>query len=195
MNSGVAPILFCSKCGTPTPASAQFCMKCGAPLAAAPSAVASTPAPGMAYGGFWMRFLAIIIDGIIVGICCAPFIVFVLPGIIKAAQNPGSEPDPQAMMAMMGGIALFQLAALAINWLYEALMTSSSRQATVGKMALGLKVIDMNGRRISFARATGRHFAKILSGMIMMIGYIMAAFTDRHQALHDMLAGTLVVKK
>ena len=71
-------------------------------------------------------------------------------------------------------------------------MESSSRQATVGKMALGLKVTDLEGRRISFARASGRHFAKYISGMILLIGYIMAGFTERKQALHDMIAGTLV---
>jgi uncharacterized RDD family membrane protein YckC len=61
-------------------------------------------------------------------------------------------------------------------------------------MALGLKVTDTEGRQISFARASGRHFAKILSGMILLIGYIMAGFTERKQALHDVIAGTLVVR-
>jgi uncharacterized RDD family membrane protein YckC len=73
-------------------------------------------------------------------------------------------------------------------------MESSSKQATLGKMALALKVTDLQGRRISFARATGRHFAKIISGMILLIGYIMAGFTERKQALHDMIAGTLVIR-
>jgi uncharacterized RDD family membrane protein YckC len=82
--------------------------------------------------------------------------------------------------------------ALLGNWIYEAAMESSSKQATVGKMALGLKVTDLEGRRISFARATGRHFAKLISGMILLIGYIMAGFSQRKQALHDMIAGTLV---
>ena len=83
---------------------------------------------------------------------------------------------------------------LCANWIYEAAMESSSRQATVGKMALGLKVTDLKGRRVSFARATGRHFAKFISGMILLIGYIMAGFTERKQALHDMIAGTLVIR-
>ena len=80
------------------------------------------------------------------------------------------------------------------KWIYEASMESSARQATVGKMALALKVTDLEGRRISFARASGRHFAKYISGMILLIGYIMAGFTERKQALHDMIAGTLVVR-
>jgi uncharacterized RDD family membrane protein YckC len=59
-------------------------------------------------------------------------------------------------------------------------------------MALSMKVTDLQGNRISFARATGRHFAKYISAMILLIGYIMAGFTERKQALHDMIAGTLV---
>lgn len=78
------------------------------------------------------------------------------------------------------------------SWLYESWMESSSRQATLGKMIFNMKVTDLNGNRISFARASGRHFAKYLSGLILGIGYIMAGFTDRKQALHDMIAGTLV---
>ncbi|MGA9497765.1 MAG: RDD family protein, partial [Terriglobales bacterium] len=78
------------------------------------------------------------------------------------------------------------------SWLYEAFMESSSYQATLGKMIFGMKVTDLYGNRISFGRATGRHFAKWLSGMILGIGYIMVAFTERKQGLHDLLAGTLV---
>jgi len=59
-------------------------------------------------------------------------------------------------------------------------------------MALSMKVTDLQGNRISFARATGRHFAKYISAMILLIGYIMAGFTERKQALHDMITGTLV---
>jgi uncharacterized RDD family membrane protein YckC len=78
------------------------------------------------------------------------------------------------------------------SWLYEAFMESSSYQATLGKMILGMKVTDLSGNRISFGRATGRHFAKWISGMILCIGYIMVGFTERKQGLHDLLAGTLV---
>jgi uncharacterized RDD family membrane protein YckC len=80
------------------------------------------------------------------------------------------------------------------GWIYEASLESSSKQATVGKMALGLKVTNEQGARISFARASARYFSKILSRMILLIGYIMAGFTARKQALHDIIAGTLVVR-
>ena len=98
---------------------------------------------------------------------------------------------PTIGVHLVRGIVGFVFSAGA-NWIYEAVMESSSKQATLGKMALGLKVTDLEGRRISFARATGRHFAKLLSGMILLVGYIMAGFTERKQALHDMIAGTLV---
>ena len=74
-------------------------------------------------------------------------------------------------------------------------MESSSKQATLGKLALGIVVTDLSGNRISFGRATGRYFGKIVSGMIMCIGYIMAGFTERKQALHDIMASCLVILK
>jgi len=84
---------------------------------------------------------------------------------------------------------------LVLVWLYFAMMESSVYQATLGKMALGLQVTDRQGNRIGFARASGRFFGKIVSGMILLIGYMMAGWTERKQALHDMLADTLVVRK
>jgi uncharacterized RDD family membrane protein YckC len=74
-------------------------------------------------------------------------------------------------------------------------MESSSWQATLGKKALGMEVTDMEGRRIGFGRATGRTFGKIISAFILYIGFLMAAFTEKKQALHDMIAGCLVIKK
>jgi uncharacterized RDD family membrane protein YckC len=80
-------------------------------------------------------------------------------------------------------------------WLYHTLMESSSLQATLGKMALGIVVTDLDGGRISFGRATARYWSQILSALILGIGYLMAGFTERKQALHDMIAKTLVVVK
>lgn len=81
-----------------------------------------------------------------------------------------------------------------IGWLYFALMESSERGATLGKMALGLRVVTSDGQRLSFLNATGRYFAKIISAIILFIGFIMIGFTDRKRGLHDMIAGTLVIK-
>ena len=87
-----------------------------------------------------------------------------------------------------------QAVAVVASWLYFSLMESSPRGATVGKMVVGLRVVDEQGQRISFLRATGRFFAKIISALILLIGYLMVAFTDRKRGLHDIMAGTLVVK-
>jgi uncharacterized RDD family membrane protein YckC len=140
------------------------------------------------YGGFWIRLMAYLIDGILLNV------VFWILGLIGGVQLIPADParvDPAQLMAEMGK---FQIAALLVTWLYFALMESSPRGATVGKMVCGLRVVDAQGNRISFGRATGRFFAKFVSAMILMIGYLMAAFTDRKRGLHDIIAGTLVVK-
>jgi len=82
-----------------------------------------------------------------------------------------------------------------LSWIYYASLESSAWQATLGKKILGLKVTDLAGNRISFGRASGRFFGKILSGMILGIGFLMAGFTERKQALHDILAGCLVLRQ
>ena len=86
------------------------------------------------------------------------------------------------------------LVSFVIGWLYFALMESSERGATLGKMALGLRAVTSTGQRLTFLNATGRYFAKILSAIILMIGFIMIGFTDKKRCLHDMIAGTLVIK-
>lgn len=83
---------------------------------------------------------------------------------------------------------------LIVWWLYFAVLESSRYQGTLGKIALNMKVTDLNGRRINFVQATIRHFAKWLSGLIMGLGYIIALFTEKRQALHDMIASTVVVE-
>ena len=109
--------------------------------------------------------------------------------------DSGVDPGAWQFIGSVVGLAIITgILATAINWLYYALMESSKYQATLGKMAVGARVTDLEGNRISFARATGRYFAKIISGMILMIGYIMAGFTEKKQALHDMIANTLVIK-
>jgi uncharacterized RDD family membrane protein YckC len=85
---------------------------------------------------------------------------------------------------------------IVMMWLYYAWMESSRYQGTLGKMALGLIVTDLEGRPVTFARASGRYFAKIITGFIPLgIGYAMAGFTEKKQALHDIIAGCLVLRK
>lgn len=137
-----------------------------------------------------MRFLAFVIDFLLINI-----VVWPITGMMHLAIGAagGAVDMPTMGIHLARGITTFAFSSC-VNWIYEAILESSSKQATVGKMALGLKVTDLNGNRISFARATGRHFAKVLSGMILLIGFFMAGFTDRKQALHDMIAGTLVLR-
>jgi uncharacterized RDD family membrane protein YckC len=166
----------------------------------------SIPAP-VHYAGFLLRFVAHLIDRLIMGFVTFVVIVPVLAifGIsffgmrsMNEWQNmddldPGTE--IAMVIAFIGAYASLFLISIALNWLYYSLMESSQRQATVGKLALGIKVTDMNGNRISFLNATGRYFGKIISGAIFMIGYIMIIFTEKKQGLHDIMAGTLVVRK
>lgn len=148
----------------------------------------STPPASIHYGGFWIRFIAAVIDGILVQVIVLP-LSFLLGALIGVASFAVKMPAGGAqIVAMIIGLALGTLGA----WIYEAALESSSRQATVGKMIFGLMVTDLEGNRISFGRATGRYFGKYVSGLTLFIGYIMAGFTERKQALHDMLAGTLV---
>ena len=131
-----------------------------------------TDQPPVTYGSFWERFAAMFIDGIILAI------VNFLVGLL------------------VSGWPFFagNVVTIIIGWLYYALQESGSNQATVGKRAMGLRVTDLNGHRVSFARATGRHFGKIISAIIIFIGYFMMIWDDRNQTLHDKMAGTLIVK-
>ncbi len=151
------------------------------------------------YAGFWKRFAAFLIDSIIMSTVTFLVLIPFLAMIGISAGVSSTMEDSHAAAGIIGliiGVYFFSVFVMLIaQWLYFALMESSSRQATLGKMALGIIVTDMNGGQVSFGKATGRYFGKIVSGMIMCIGYLMAAFTEKKQALHDMMAGTLVVNK
>lgn len=135
----------------------------------------------VAYGGFWIRVVAYIIDAILISLVLG--LVTSIFGVRYMDMDDMSQIDPTV-----------NLLSLAVAWLYFALMESSERGATVGKMAMGLRVVTNDGKRLSFMNATGRYFAKILSAIIFCIGFIMIAFTDRKRGLHDMIASTLVIK-
>lgn len=126
----------------------------------------------MRYAGFWIRFCAFILDTL----------VFAPIGILIGVLDN-----------FISVLSAWTLGSWVIGWLYFSLMESSGWQATLGKRLCGIHVTDMNGNRITFGHATGRYFAKILSWATLYIGYLMAAFTEKKQGLHDILAGTLVV--
>jgi uncharacterized RDD family membrane protein YckC len=161
--------MFCTKCGAQNPADARFCYSCGAALpttdisppqaqVGAPMAQPPAAARVVEYAGFWRRFVAVIIDGLILTV----------PNLILS---------------------------FVIGWLYYAFFESSRLQATPGKMALGIVVTDTEGQRITFLRASGRQFGKIISAFILYIGFMMAGWTRKKQALHDLLAECLVVMR
>jgi uncharacterized RDD family membrane protein YckC len=133
--------------------------------------------------GFWRRCAAYVIDY---------FITFLASYVVGLVAGFGLA-SGQGVAGMMAAPTVGGLLGLVIAWLYFALQECSAQQATLGKRALGIKVTDTNGLRIGFGRASGRFFGKILSGLIFAIGFMLAGWTARKQALHDMLAGTLVV--
>jgi uncharacterized RDD family membrane protein YckC len=146
-----------------------------------------TPSPislSAVHPGFWLRFAAHLIDTVLV--CIVVFVAAFVSGFAIAASG---ETDGD----VLGGIGF--IVGIVGSWLYYALFESSPKQATPGKLACGFVVTDMNGERISFGKATGRYFGMIISTLILYIGFIMCAFTEKKQCLHDMMAGCLMYKK
>lgn len=216
--------MYCSKCGGLMTDGASFCSNCRqvfsvtavAPRAptmtvamavpaaegvAATTAYAMSPAvPRVEYAGFWLRFVALLIDNMILGL--GFFLVLIplifLTGLRTFFENfhPGEDLNDVGVFMLVVFFFLAATGALVLTWLYHALMECSEWQATVGKKALGLVVTDMSGQRVSFGRATGRHFGKIITNIIpAFVGYILAGFTQKSQALHDMLASCLVLRR
>jgi uncharacterized RDD family membrane protein YckC len=203
--------MYCMKCGNLIAQDAAFCGGCGqavgavgadaAPTAGAPAPAVTVPAAlAFPFAGFWLRVVAYLIDSAVTSVAFGAVIgaIVLLVGVsyfqgLAAGFNNQNPVFPAALVFML--VVAFA-AILAVTWLYYAFMESSSHQGTLGKMALGLIVTDTAGRRISFGRASGRFFAKMITGMVPLgIGYIMAGFTEKKQALHDLIASCLVLKK
>ena len=165
--------MFCPRCGQENDEQTQFCQGCGTALQNLGQESESVKKKiAVQYAGFWRRFVAAFIDVTLAHIAFV-FVVLLMIRLSKAGFIP--------------------IAWLVIPWIYSATMESSSKQATLGKMALGIVVTDLEGSRISFSNATGRYFCKILSILSLFIGFIMAGFTKKKQALHDMMTNCLVV--
>jgi uncharacterized RDD family membrane protein YckC/ribosomal protein L40E len=203
-----AAILICAKCGAQIPEGASFCPQCRFPVsvgqigpvyvpqtALPPETIPAVPASVAAqvqpiYAGFWLRAAAYLIDTILVSVVFGLVASFYPSKFLKF-------PDANAISLA----SLPQLTRLGIGftflgvWLYYAFFEASVWQATPGKRVLKLYVTDLNGRPLTLARATLRHFAKMISGLTILVGYFLAGFTQKKQALHDIIAGCLVLRR
>lgn len=206
--------MYCSRCGAAVADGVAFCSACGQSMGAAASTqtqvgVLPPPQPQVAagmpvlYAGFWLRVVAAIIDyliiGIPIGVIFFGLIASSLPSIMRMQQD---QAPMVMMMAILPRLIIIGVISLVGGWLYWAGMESSEWQATLGKKALGLYVTDMEGRRATFGKTSGRFWAgrgigavPYLGGLYFLISCIMAGLTERKQALHDIIANCLVLRK
>jgi len=183
--------IFCNRCGHPSTDDAQFCQRCGVAFAIQPPSTVEPASENVAphYAGFWIRVVAGFLDFMLMFV--ASFPVKLLLGSIVTAVGVSSE-MPVHETLVMRRVARISAGFLLV-FAYRVTMESSVFQATLGKLAVRLKVTDLEGKRISFGRASGRYFAKWLSALALGLGYLMVAFDNQKQGLHDRMAGTLVL--
>ncbi len=198
---------FCTQCGRQVPATelvsygaARICGNCKDSFFQRVREQGIAALPGTRrYGGFWIRFAARLIDGLLI------WLIFLPIGLIAAAigvpffssvnRRGGFDPsDPTAGAAFGGVIVLLYLFALVLVLVFEGWFVAN-RGGSPGKLALGLRIIRPAGERVTFWRAVCRYLAQILSGMLLYIGYIIAAFDSEKRALHDHICDTRVVYK
>ena len=146
-------------------------------------------AGAMRYAGFWIRFAAKLVDGIIMGVLLGLPMIATMASM-GALENPPEEPSDTAELVQL----VFQIIYFVVYGAYSIFFIGKYG-ATPGKMACKIKVVDATGAQIGYGRATGRFFAEILSGLIFYIGYIMVAFDDQKRALHDRICNTRVIYK
>jgi uncharacterized RDD family membrane protein YckC len=212
--------VYCSKCGSEISATTAFCSTCGQAISGiapalpslspvdpnqyspiAPPSYSGVQSAGVAYAGFWLRFVAFLIDLAVSGFLFLVLLIplFILTGAGTALSRIGSgeniSDDVGAFLAFGFLFGFFGIM-VGVRWLYYALSESSSWQGTLGKKMLSLSVTDLSRQPISFARASGRYFSKFITNLIpLAIGFILAGFTEKKQAIHDMIASCLVLRK
>jgi uncharacterized RDD family membrane protein YckC len=171
--------MFCPQCGAPTADTHKFCTECGRPLTAdeQPAESSGTQVAIGELARFWPRAFALAIDGLAVVLICA-----LVRGLL------------QVPLASSAARQNFFWLVVVVLLIYKAAMESSPRQASLGKLAFDLRVTCLEGERISLLRALARNVAQPLSALTLYVGFVMAAFTARRQALHDLIAGTLVMR-
>jgi len=215
--------MICASCGAAAREGAAFCGSCGRPIigysvgqaisgstaSVPPVTQLAGPAAGVArtgdtglYAGFWLRFVAAFIDGLLLlipyGFLFLVLFASAVPMLAALAHTP--NPNPFLLLSVFASrFLLFAILSLLGSWLYWSLLESSTWRATLGKKALGLYVTDLTGAQLTFGKASGRFFAgrgisyvPSLGGLYYLIDCIMAGCTEKKQALHDMIAGCLV---
>jgi uncharacterized RDD family membrane protein YckC len=210
-------ILTCENCGKDLPDGVSFCAHCGTPLSVAqigpvhvppaPSPAEEIPGPQRfalpqlrpTYAGFWLRAVSSLIDRVILSFIFGLISSF-RPAVFVIFPDPNSRYSPPAtmqefLMSIPHPTPAGFFVLLLLMWIYYAAFEASSWQATPGKKLLRLYVADLSGRPITFARATFHNVGRMISEMTFWVGYIPAGFTEKKQALHDIVASCVVLRK
>jgi uncharacterized RDD family membrane protein YckC len=190
--AGTGPEAVCAECGNLFPiqdmirhGEVYICAKCKPVFLQKLAEGAKLNTGELNYAGFWIRFAAKFVDGLILGLSF--LVVFLL--VLMPQMRPG-EPSTRFIVTTY----LIEFCFIFIQMAYQIFFLGRYG-ATPGKMACKIKVVTADGGRIGYGRATGRFFAEMLSGMICYIGYIMVAFDGQKRALHDHICNTRVVFK
>ena len=193
----------CSNCGNPLLTDGKFCLFCGDVLADTPGkpnlVVRKPPEASFAlppahwppdYAGFWLRLWAGAIDATFEALT-ALLLTVVVGYIVKVlTSRSGMSPITGSYLTGIAFIAVLTIG----GWLYSAFSESSKWRATIGKRIIGLEVVNASGGKLTFGQASIRHFMKFLSLFTVAVGFMMAGWTKRRQALHDMPADTVVIR-
>lgn len=151
------------------------------------------------YAGFWLRVWAFIIDAIVLSVVYLLLIIpiydYFAPYPVFEFAGPGQVAEKSFIPHEWFEVDFSQGILILIGIAYYAIMEASRFQASLGKMAMELKVTDTGGGRLTFSKAVLRNASKVLSSLLLMAGHVVVAFTKRKQALHDLIADALVMKR
>jgi uncharacterized RDD family membrane protein YckC len=206
-----AAILTCEQCGAEIPEGASFCSGCETPLSVAQIGPVYVPQsaqppdiipairdlaalpPRPAFAGFWLRAIAYLFDTILISLGLGLVASFYPSTFIKFPEAVAAAPPSLTSLPQLTPVAF--AITIAVTWFYYTVFESSNWQATPGKRLLRIYVTDLGGRRLTFARAAARNIAKLISSLTFLVGYMVAGFTEKKQALHDILTSCLVLRR
>lgn len=202
-NAGVQPVILCTQCGRSFAdsdlvqiAGSWVCAECKPAFLSRLMASGGAVAGARSYGGFWIRFGARFIDGLVLLVPLFLLTLFFLPGFVRSA-GAGAAPNPESAIGL---VLTMMVGSLLIAAIYEILMLKH-RGATVGKLACGLRVVQSDGSALSWGTCIGRYFMwNVLSSGIpyinivfMAVSSIMVAVDDEKRAIHDRVCDTRVI--